>query len=274
MKVLLTGAGGLLGLELQRQLVTAGVDLVTPTRSQLDITDRAAVHETVQAVRPDRIVNCAAATDVDWCEENEEQATLVNSTAVGYLQHAAATVGARLVTFSSDYVFDGRQTQPYVESDPVVPLGAYGRSKVAGEALLESPSTVIRSSWLCGSGSGIITTILGLLGGSGHLTFVDDQTGSPTFVADLARATVSLLNDPPSGVMHLANTGAVSWFELAQNVALAAGYDPQRIQPIATCDLMPPRAALRPAYSVLASERGAALRDYREALADLVSFVD
>lgn len=275
MKVLLTGAGGQLG----RELVTAldHHDVLAFDHHGLDITDRAAVGTVVAAERPAVIVNAAAWTAVDDCEGDPERANAVNGTAVTHLVQAAESVDARVVQVSTDYVFDGTLDRPYVETDPPGPVSAYGRSKLLGEAATRANDTVARTSWMCGRhGPNMVKTILRLAQSHPTLRFVDDQVGNPTFADDLAAMIATLVDDERPGLFHVTNQGAVSWFEFAREVLAAAGLDPERVEPIATTDLQPPRPAPRPANSVLENAALEAagvplLPDHREPLDRLVA---
>jgi dTDP-4-dehydrorhamnose reductase len=161
-------------------------------------------------------------------------------------------VDAPVHYISTDYVFDGLKDSPYVEWDQPNPQSVYGLSKLAGESELDDGSTVVRTSWVCGfHGPNMVKTILRLADEHETLSFVDDQFGHPTFADDLAAMITKLVTERRSGVFHVTNAGAVSWFEFAQEVLLAAGQDPARVHPIATADLLPARPAPRPANSVL-----------------------
>jgi len=253
MRVLLTGGTGQLGHDLQRTFREH--DMVATGRSELDITDRDAVAELVRAVRPDVVVNAAAMTAVDDCETQPERAYAVNDRAVGHLVEAAQDVGAHLVHYSTDYVFDGTATSPYTETDEPNPQSVYGASKLAGERRLRPQDLCIRVSWLVGEhGSNILTTVLGRSARGETLRFVDDQVGSPSFCSDVADLTGRLVAEGATGVIHGANVGAVSWYEYVGDMLEAAGRPRSLVEPIATADLDPPRPAPRPAYSVLAGE--------------------
>jgi dTDP-4-dehydrorhamnose reductase len=273
MKVLVTGAGGQVGTELVRLLGDDGVGL---TRAQLDVTDADAVHAAVRAHLPDAVVHAAAWTAVDAAESEPDAAHTLNATATAHVAEAAAEVGARLCTFSTDYVFDGTKPTPYVETDPTNPQSVYGRTKLAGEQAAGPEALVLRTSWVCGfHGGNMVKTILRLAGEHERLTFVDDQRGHPTFADDLAAKALELLDGDLRGVAHVTNQGAVSWYEFARAVLEAAGDDPDRVDPVASVDLVPPRPAPRPANSVLdnAVLRAAGvdlLDDFRQPLARLV----
>ncbi|MCL4117542.1 UNVERIFIED_CONTAM: hypothetical protein GTU68_010457 [Idotea baltica] len=256
MKVLITGAGGQLGIDLAR-LCTAKDDIVTAlTRTDLDISDANAVHQVVSGAKPDVVFNCAAWTAVDDCESDPERAELVNGTAIRGLSSAAAGVGAHLVQVSTDYVFSGSKAGAYTETDQPDPASSYGRSKLLGEINAGENASVVRTSWVCSAhGGNMVATIARLIAAHPTLSFVSDQRGRPTFTQDLAAALYNLGTDRVGGVVHVANHGEVSWFEFAQAVVRAAGEDPARVSPIKSADLDPPRPAPRPANSVLSTEK-------------------
>jgi len=211
--------------------------------------------------RPDLVLHAAAWTDVDGAESDPQAAAAVN---VGGTRNAAE-LGAPLVYFSSDYVFDGRKTAPYVESDAVNPLSAYGRTKLHGEAAAGEGAWIVRSSWLFGpTGNNFVRTMLRLGAERGEVAVVDDQRGCPTYVGHLAEATRQLVS-LPHGVWHIAAAGECTWRELAEAIFEEAGLA-CRVRPISTAQLG--RPAPRPAYSVLRSERSDAPRlpHWREGL--------
>jgi dTDP-4-dehydrorhamnose reductase len=255
MRWLITGAGGQLGIDLARWCEHNGDEVIAVGHGELDITDRSAVLSAITAASPDLIVNCAAWTAVDACESDPDRALAVNGLAVRWLAEATARVGGHLVQISTDYVFDGDMDRPYHEWDETEPTSVYGASKLVGEQearALGAAATVIRTSWVCGvNGSNMVKTILRLAAERDQLTFVADQTGCPTFTHDLAAAVRRLAVDRCSGVVHVTNQGAVSWFEFAQQVVLATGRDPGMVLPITTDQLDPPRPAPRPINSVL-----------------------
>ncbi len=276
MRILVTGAGGMLGLDVCAAAVDAGYDVHGLPRAELDITDPAAVDALVTRLRPDAIVNCAAWTDVDGAEAAYDAALEVNGTAAGIVARAAAACGAWVVHVSSDYVFDGHAESPYVESDPTGPLSAYGRSKLAGELAVTSEAaashTIVRSSWLFGTGGKCFPkTILRLAAERESISVVDDQLGCPTFTGHLGGALVSLCERRVPGVVHVAGGGECSWFSFAGTIVSAAGLDCE-VLPSKTADLE--RPAPRPAYSVIRTERGALvpeLPDWHEGLAAFMS---
>jgi dTDP-4-dehydrorhamnose reductase len=276
MRVVVTGAAGQVGREVVDAL--APHEVVALDRAALDVSDRSAVLAAIAAVHPDAIVHCAAWTAVDECEADEDGALRINALGTRWVGEGARRVGAYVVTLSTDYVFDGTKPTPYDEWDVPNPLSAYGRSKLAAEAEVGSGNAVVRTSWICGRyGDNMVKTILRVASESKHvpLRFVDDQRGHPTVAADLASMLRQFVVDRIAGVWHVTNQHAVSWFEFAQAVLDAAGEDASRVEPIATKDLQPPRAAPRPENSVLDNR---ALRlagmpllpDFRESLPRLL----
>lgn len=274
MRVLVTGAGGQVGTELVEAF--AGHEVVACDRARLDVADRDSVLAAITSTEPDAVVHAAAWTDVDGCEGDPDRAFAVNALGTRHVAEGARIVGARVCYLSTDYVFDGTSATPYHEWSPTAPQSVYGHSKLAGERELDPGHTVVRTSWVFGEhGSNIVKTILRIAAEVDTLRFVDDQHGHPTDAADLASMIVRLVVGRRPGVFHVTNQGAVSWYAFARSVMEAAGLDPDRVEPIATTDLDPPRPAHRPANSVLDN---AALRlsgvdllpDYREPLARLV----
>ena len=276
MRILITGAGGQVGHELVDAF--ADHDVTALGHDALDVADRAAVLAAVTTLQPDAIVHSAAWTAVDACEADPDRAFAVNALGTRYVAEAARRVDAHVCTFSTDYVFDGTKPEPYTEWDTPNPQSVYGRSKHAGELELagDPDATVLRISWVCGEhGSNMVKTILRLAGEHDTLQFVDDQRGHPTFADDLAGMVRRLVVERRTGLFHVTNQGAVSWFEFARAVLESSGQDPARVLPIGSADLDPPRPAPRPANSVLDN---AALRlsgipllpHYRESLDRLV----
>jgi dTDP-4-dehydrorhamnose reductase len=275
MRLLITGAAGMLGLDVQAAAAAAGHEVTALPRVELDITDADAVAEAVAAARPEAVINCAAYTDVDGAEGDAATANAVNATAPGHLAAAAARAGAWTVHISTDYVFDGTKRTPYLESDQTAPLNQYGASKLAGERAVAAAApgahTIVRSSWLFGTGGACFpATMLRLAGERDELTVVDDQIGCPTFTGHLAPALLGLASaaQRPLGVVHLAGGGDCSWYEFAVAIFERAGADVS-VHRGRTEDLN--RPAPRPAYSVIRSERDDGvppLPDWREGLRD------
>ena len=269
MRVLVTGAAGMLGRDLVAHL--EGRHEVTAVDLEVDVTDAGAVLACVRATRPDAILHLAAWTDVDGAEEREPLARAVNEGGCANVARAAAEAGAALVVPSTDYVFDGSRGRAYAEDDEPSPLGAYGRTKLAGEraALAAHPggTRIARTAWLYGAhGRNFVDTMRRLGGERGEVSVVDDQVGSPTWTRDLAPALEELVSRPP-GVYHTAGGGEVSWAGFAEAVFEEAGLA-CRVRRITTAELG--RPAPRPAHSPLAVTRADAprLRPWREALTD------
>jgi dTDP-4-dehydrorhamnose reductase len=277
MKVLVTGAAGQLGTDVVAHCLDMGDEVVAVDRAMLDITDDGAVRDVVGSARPDAVINTAAYTAVDACEANVDHATAVNATAVRSIAEVCGDVGARLVHVSTDYVFDGTLDRPYREDDATNPQSVYGKTKLAGELAAGPDAAIARTSWVCGAhGNNVVKLVLRLANATTDLAFVDDQRGCPTFTADLAPALRAMAFDGRTGIHHLTNQRAVSWYEFVREILEVAGYDPRRVRPISTSDLDPPRPAPRPANSVLdnAVWRDAGLpmlRDFRAPLTELVA---
>ena len=262
----LIGSGGMLARKVREvappEYAVSGYDL-----PDFDLTDRVQVLAAMKSLQPAVIVNCAAFTNVDGCEVEEELATRVNGAGPGYLAEAALEVGAILVHLSTDYVFAGEQTQPYLETDPPHPLSAYGRSKLAGEAAIRASGLeryfILRTSWLYGpGGKNFVETILRLAAERDELRVVADQIGTPTYCGDLAQAIFCLLALAPHpgtyGIYHFSNSGETSWHGFAEEIVAQARVLGEAIKttcvtPIRTSDY--PLPAPRPAYSVFAKEK-------------------
>lgn len=250
--IVVLGASGQLGSAFARLL---GDSAMPVTRADLDLDDTDRIEGWVKATAPEVLINCAAFTGVDAAESRPHDAYRINAEAVGRLALGAAETDTRLVTFSTDYVFDGSKGQPYVESDEPNPLNVYGSTKAEGErlALQENPDTlVVRTSWVMSSThDNFIRTILRLLR-SGSVSVVDDQIGRPTFVDDLARAVMEAVATGTSGMLHLTNQGETTWCGLAREIAELSG-SKGSVSPITTAES--DRAAPRPADTRLESER-------------------
>jgi dTDP-4-dehydrorhamnose reductase len=258
MKILVTGADGQLGRCLQDRLRMTAHDGLALNRNQLDITDRQAVEAAVDGFRPDVIVNAAAYTAVDRAESEPEVAQRVNAEAVGYLADAANKTGALLVQVSTDYVFDGRTTRPYRESDPVNPLNVYGASKLEGErcAARANRYFIVRVAWLFSEyGNNFLKSMLKLADSRETLQVVSDQAGTPSYAGDLATTLIQMLEvEIPSGIYHYSGGRPCSWFEFSQAIfAHLARHKPElrlpRVLPVTAAEY--PSVASRPAYSVL-----------------------
>jgi dTDP-4-dehydrorhamnose reductase len=271
-RILLTGAGGQLGHDLEVTL--RAHELHVYDHAALDIANRDAVLYEIERVRPQWVINAAAFNDVDGAETAVETAFAVNGTGPGYLADAAKGVGASIVHISTDYVFDGRKGTPYTEEDLPNPLSVYAQSKYEGERrVLESGASacVLRTAWLYGRhGRNFVKAILAAASRGGPLRVVADQVGSPTATADLAHAMAQLIQRPVRGLFHVANAGSCSRFEFAQAIVRGA----VDVQPISTAESAHPAA--RPANSSLATVRWnvaglTPLRSWRHALDDFLS---
>lgn len=276
MRYLITGANGMLGRDLQATF--EGREVTALGRTDLDVTDAAAVGAAIRG--HDVVVNCAAYTKVDDAETHEDAAYAVNAIGPANLAAACAGTGARLVTISTDYVFDGNATTPYAEDQPRDPINAYGRTKAAGEelALDRHPggTFVVRTAWLYGAhGPNFAQTMLNLAASKETWSVVDDQLGQPTWTADLAAQIVAMLDaDAPAGIYHGTNSGRASWYDFARAVLAENGIDPDRITPTDSSAFT--RPAPRPSFSVLGHEGWlpaglAPMRDWREALSAAVA---
>lgn len=256
MRVLVTGAAGMLGADVVAACESRGHEPAPLSHADLDITDARAVDATLEAHRPDAVVNCAAWTAVDAAESDERAATRVNDDGAALVAAAARNIGAKYVFLSTDYVFDGTKGEAYVETDPPCPLSAYGRSKLAGETSVQgvNPSTfVVRTSWLFGSqGKNFVETMLSLAETEPEVLVVADQVGCPTYTVHLAEAIAELVERDDFGIHHIAGRGQCSWFEFAQEIFDQSGLETRVMA--ATSDMLA-RPAPRPAVSVLRSER-------------------
>jgi dTDP-4-dehydrorhamnose reductase len=256
MKLLVTGAAGMLGRDVMLAAGNAGHQVVGFGHAELDIADGAAVSAKIEGERPDVVINCAAWTDVDGAEESEQAATDINGAGAGNVAAAAATVGASVVYVGSDYVFDGSKGAPYVETDQTAPLSAYGRSKLAGEEATRAANKrhfVVRSAWLFGTGgANFVETMLRLAADHGEVLVVRDQVGSPTYTWHLAYGIVRLIEGVEFGIHHMAAGGACSWYEFAREIFDQAKVECKVMS--ATTDMLG-RPAPRPAYSALVSQR-------------------
>ncbi|MGO9381375.1 MAG: dTDP-4-dehydrorhamnose reductase [Mycobacterium sp.] len=282
-RIVITGAAGQLGRCLAELATGQDRDVLALTSSEWDITDPAAAGRIVQG--GDVVINCAAYTNVDGAESDEARAYAVNAVGPEHIARACARVGARLIHVSTDYVFNGdcsdfqgRAPRPYEPSDETHPQGVYGRTKFAGEravlaALPEaSDGIVVRTAWVYtgGTGKDFVAVMRRLAAGDGPVDVVDDQVGSPTYVADLAGALLQVVDDRvPGPILHAANGGEVSRFEQARAVFEECGADPARVRPVSSAEN--PRPAPRPSYSALSSRQSAAagltpLRPWRPAL--------
>ncbi len=256
MKLLVTGAAGMLGRDVMQAAGNAGHEVVGYGHNELDVCDADAVADRIGDERPGVVINCAAWTDVDGAEEHEEEATEINGAGAGNVAAAAAAVDAGVVYVSSDYVFDGGKGSAYVETDQTAPLSAYGRSKLAGEEATREANRrhfVVRSSWLFGTGGpNFVETMLRLASNQSEVLVVRDQVGSPTYTWHLAYGIVRLIEGIEHGIHHMAAGGACSWYEFAREIFEQANVDCTVMS--ATTEMLG-RPAPRPAHSALESQR-------------------
>jgi dTDP-4-dehydrorhamnose reductase len=255
MRLLVTGAAGMLGTDVVA--AASGHDVVALERADLDITDSDAVRAAVRDVRPDAVINCAGWTNVDAAETAEAEATLINGDGAGHLAAAAAEVDAHIVHVSTDYVFPGDATTPYPEDAETGPIGAYGRSKLAGEVAVAAAApashAIVRTAWVFGPhGKNFVDTMLRLGTERDELTVVADQLGCPTYTGHLAPALVQVAEARSHGVLHVAGGGSCTWWELACATFERAGLKVTVHRGTAAGFGAP---APRPAYSVLGSTR-------------------
>ena len=273
----LTGARGMLGQEIVREANERGIELIGWDRTQFDITDDAAVSRSIGEAKPDVVIHTAAWTDVDGCEANPEKANEVNGRGTANVAQACEQCGATLLYVSTDYVFSGDKTEPYVEADVTNPINEYGKSKLAGEAAVRASGSkwiVARTSWVYADhGKNFLKTILKLAGEGQPLRVVNDQRGSPTFAADLGSALLDLASAAVArraiGTYHLTNAGAVTWHGFARAILDLSGIAAELV-PVSSEEF--PRPARRPKSSVLAEHRLAdagvpALSSWENALA-------
>jgi dTDP-4-dehydrorhamnose reductase len=252
MRVLITGAAGQLGHDLQQAFGDAGDDVTALGRGDLDVTDRDAVRAAVEAATPQVVVHSAAFTKVDACETEPETAWAVNTTGSWWVAQACERIGATMVYLSTDYVFDGTNGRPYTEYDQVNPQSIYGRSKEAGEQKVRETLDdhyIVRTSWVHGAhGGNFAKTMLRLGRERGAVSVVDDQTGAPTFTFDLAPQIRRLVETGCTGTYHLTNAGHCTWFEFARAIFELAGLGVD-LTPTDTATFAAP--APRPLHSVL-----------------------
>ena len=278
--ILITGGGGMLAHALDRALRARGHTPVALDRTACDVTDPGHLDRVFRAHLPAVLLNCAAYTKVDLCEEQPDLADAVNGFALEHLAALAKEHGTTLVHFGTDFVFDGRSARPYRPHDPTNPLSAYGRSKLLGERMIarvDPPGwLVVRTAWLYGPGGpSFPQTMLTLARQGVPLRVVSDQVGSPTYTADLTDATLELVEREASGVWHLANAGHTTWFDFAAAVLREFGVAGAGLDPTTSAQWKAtrPKSAARPQYSVLDTSAfavlaGRPMRPWREALGE------
>ncbi|MBJ7328250.1 MAG: dTDP-4-dehydrorhamnose reductase [Solirubrobacteraceae bacterium] len=256
LRLLVTGGKGMLGQAVGARAAALGHTVHALGRDEADVLDPSSLQRAFAATRPDAVINCAAWTDVDGAETHEADALALNADAAGNVAEAAADTGAFVVHVSTDYVFDGQKDTPWVESDPVGPLSAYGRTKLAGEQAVQSAGgewAVARTAWLFGAGGGnFVDTMLRVGAERDEVSVVTDQIGCPTWTSHLADGLLEVAERRLEGIHHLAGAGHCSWYDFAVEIFDEAGID---VRVVPTTSEAFVRPAPRPSWSVLASER-------------------
>ncbi|HEY9809277.1 MAG TPA: dTDP-4-dehydrorhamnose reductase [Halomicronema sp.] len=268
MKILITGTNGQLGQELHQHLSEKSYSITGLSREKLDLANPDNIRQVLQEIKPDLIINSGAYTAVDKAESEEEVAFAINGKAPGILAEEVKKIGGRLIHVSTDYVFDGNASQPYLESEETNPLGVYGKSKLAGEKAIQEVGgeyIILRTAWVYGVGGkgNFVKTMLRLGGEREEIKVVCDQIGSPTWTGDLAEAIgrlVELKWEP--GIYHYTNSGVASWYDFSVAIFEEAKQRSfpikvERVIPITTSEY--PTPARRPAFSVLSSKKIAAV---------------
>jgi len=280
--LLVIGAKGMLGRDLMGLLRSSHPhdEIIGWDIEDVDIQKEEDTVFKVEKLRPHLVINLAAYTDVDGCESNEEKALAVNAEGAKHVALAALRCRAKMVYLSTDYVFDGKKKEPYLESDPSHPLSVYGHSKWKGEQYVQElvrDFLIIRTQWLYGRyGKNFVNSILRQASEKKALSIVNDQIGSPTYTADLARAISALIQFDARGIFHAANSDLCTWYTFGQAILKLSGMNKVRVIPISSKELA--RPAVRPSYSVLncqklKKETGLTLRPWSEALKEYLSTV-
>ena len=284
-RVLITGGGGMLATALRRTLEQRGVKAHVLDRAACDVTDERNVDDAFELRRPTLVLNCAAYTKVDLAEKETELANRVNGTGAKNLARGCAACGAKLVHFSTDYVFDGTLRRPLRPDDPVGPQSAYGRSKLLGEQAIQRVTgldyLILRTAWLYGpNGPNFVKTMVTVAKAGKPLRVINDQFGTPTYTLDLAAATLELLDRDAGGVWHLTNGGETNWYDFTRAIFQEWGLAPD-LQPTTSeaWKAQRPESAIRPAYSVLdvspfEKAVGRPMRAWRDALGAFRAEVD
>lgn len=285
-KIILTGASGQLGKALKKEL-SKDFEVSAFSKNELDITDFAAVQKICEKLKPDFLVNAAAYTNVDLAESERELALKINSESVGNLAEICKKNGAKLIHFSTDYVFDGENENGFLENDTTRPINFYGESKLAGEQKIQESScdfAIVRTSWLFGEGENFVTKMLELAQKNNEIKVVSDQIGSPTFTTDLAKATREILechshtsscHSRGSGnpekiegeIFHVTNSGTANWADFARKIFEIKKL-PIKVINIATTDF--PTPARRPQVSILRNSKLPEMRNWKIALKEFL----
>ena len=262
MRVLVTGATGQLGSEVANGFRHSGYEVVAPARQELDFSYPEQLAATARTLQADWVINCAAYTQVDKAESDVQQAFIVNRDSPEQLARAVADYGGRMLQVSTDFIFDGAQRRPYLETDPPNPLGVYGRSKLEGEQAVQRvlpDAVVLRTAWVYGvHGHNFVKTMLRIATAGKPLRVVSDQVGTPTWTTDIAATIAALVAREASGTFNFTSAGETSWHGFASAIldeGAKAGFDinTETVVPIPTSDY--PTPATRPVYSVLNTEK-------------------
>ena len=262
MRVLVTGATGQLGSEVANGFRRSGHEVIAPARQELDFSSPGQLAATARTLQADWVINCAAYTQVDKAESDARQAFIVNRDSPEQLARAVADYGGRMLQVSTDFIFDGAQRRPYLETDPPNPLGVYGRSKLEGELAVQRvlpDAVVLRTAWVYGvHGHNFVKTMLRIAAAGKPLRVVSDQMGTPTWTMDIAATIAALVAREASGTFNFTSAGETSWHGFASAIldeGAKAGFDikTETVVPIPTSDY--PTPATRPAYSVLNTEK-------------------
>lgn len=284
-RIMITGAAGQLGLALNRLLKdrpeyelyrTDTFDSEDGIIKSLDITDEAAVNNYIVSHRPDIIINCAAMTAVDLCETEQEKAYKINALGPKYLAQAAEKHNAKLIHISTDYVFDGKKKEPYIEEDKPNPISVYGKTKQAGDEFVQSSCSrffILRTAWVYGEGKNFVKTMLRLAESNNKLRVVCDQFGTPTSALELARAIVFLMETDSYGIYHATCEGSTNWYEFAKTI-FEVSNKAVEVEPITTEEY--PTPAKRPMYSILDNKalrekHGYYMKDWKDAFMEYMS---
>ena len=278
MKILIKGSNGMLGNDLV-EVLKDNHELILTTSKTLDITDKNHVIEFIGENKPDIVINSAAYTNVDGCEENQETAYSINGDGVRNLAEGCSKIDCPLVHISTDYVFNGKNTKPWVENDEIGPISVYGKSKLKGEeAILEilDKFFIIRTAWLYGiNGGNFPKTMLELAKNHSEITVVYDEVGTPTYTPDLAKAISQLIDTDYYGIYHITNSGSCSWCEFARYIFEIADKD-VKVIPVTASEFA--RPAPRPHYSVLENKKWIdngfePLRNYKDAIKEYIELI-
>ena len=279
-RILVIGAKGMLGRDLVETLRSSFPEgeIIAWDVEEIDIQEEKGTVTRIRNLGPDVIINVAAYTDVDGCELNEKKAFAINAEGMKHVALGAVTCGAKVVTLSTDYIFDGKKGSPYLEEDSPNPLNIYGRSKWKGEQYVQElvkDALIIRTQWLYGKhGKNFVASILRQAREKEVLSVVNDQVGSPTYTLDLAQAIALLIERKAQGIFHAANSDSCTWYHYARTILRLSGIEGVKVVPISSKELA--YAAVRPAYSVLNTEKlkretGSTLRPWVDALKDYLS---